>query len=1566
MCTPQEIIEKIGCLIIDEAVKKAIKAASYVCHYKANLENLEAEMRRLEDRWEIIERKVREANDHGEEVEAAVSHWQTDVDGMKQSIQRLVGQRTAEQNMHCFVCSCPNIKWRYRLSKLAEERTEAVKKLTQDSHFDEISHHKPPPPELEFPSNENYVTLDSRTPILKAIMDALNDPKVNMIGVHGLGGVGKTRLVEEVRKRMRENGTFKQAPLATVSKNPNVKDIQSKLAGELFFTLDAAADDKIRASRLWDKLSNGEKYLVILDDIWREVDLKAIGIPITEGKTGCKVVLTSRNEGLIKKMKVDRSFQIAELSELEAWTFFKKKVGDSVDSPELYPLASKVCQHCKGLPVAINAIGAALEGKQVHAWKNALDKLESCMLTDIEDIDPSVFASLRVTYDMLNSKDAKSCFLTCCSFPDDGHIPIDDLTRHCVAGRLLAPTPHTLDDARNAVHTVVDTLKSYSLLSDGREGNIVRMHDVIREIGIRIACDEKAFLIADGIRDWPETPENGPSYSVISIRSGNINQLPDELSYPQLHTLIFEYINYPRLKVPDRFLSGMKKLTVLVFNGMCLLPFPSSLGQLANLRMLCLNQCELGDIKILGDLKTKLEVLSLRGSNIEALPPEIGQLTSLLSLDLRECNDLSVIPQGVIFNLTKLEELYIPDRFDKWKATTDKKQDTSSNVSLDELRSLNNQLTTLHIHIPDVLLLPKKQLKFENLKWFKISVGSMFEYSENFPGTSILKLVGIPLKDEFKALVHKAEVLYLQELEGLKKVLHDRADGEEFLNLKYLRVKLCLDLEYLLAKPKSVSFSNLSVLIIQSCGNLRYLFSLSCARGLLQLERLEIKSSPMEEIVGFDGEEDEDELTKKICFSKLKYMLLQELPKIISFYPQKDKIASTDRKFSPHSQSLFNEKVVFPALEELGIYHLPQITQIFDKELFTEESFCQLRDVHLQGCKLLVNVFPSNMLSRLQNLKNISVDFCEKMEVIISMKREEEYDEAESKDNVILLPHLASLRLVDLNNLKSFYSSRCEAQPLFNKQVIFPVLEELEIERLPNITELWDKQSHSVRDKAEFFCQLVLIHVSECEKLMNLIPSSIVPGLQNLVNLKVQNCPNIEVIVFENAKEEVANNGIFVFSQLLDLDIFNMKILKSFCTNSKMSEAQPFFNHQVSFPSLERLTIWDVPSITEIWDNQPLLDTKNKTGSFYKLSYLNIKKCANLVHVFPHYMLSQLQINLDHLVMESCPKVEVIVSKKAKGKEATVKDIIVFRKLMIMMFYGLENLKSFYGEAQLLFDNKVIFPVLDVLEIHGLPNITEIWDKQSLSIQDIAESFCQLVRMQVSECENLMNLIPSNMVPRLQKLRNISVQKCPNIEVVVFENAKEEVANDDIFVFSQVKAINIINMKNLKSFCANSKISEAQPFFNPQVAFPSLETMKIQGVPNITEIWDKQPLLDTKNETVSHKLNLIKIKECGNLVNVFPYYMLPQLQMNLHLLEITNCPKVEVIFSKKANEKEAATKDIIVFQKLWFLRLKDLENLKSFCAEAQLFVVSKDTFPVLEGIYLDEHSEIFRRWTSAK
>ncbi|KAH7843391.1 hypothetical protein Vadar_016011 [Vaccinium darrowii] len=463
MCTPQGIIEHLGCMVFNGALKEATKAGKYVCHYRRNLETLQTEMTFLEDRRTIIERKVKEAKDCGEVINEDVLHWQRDTDTMKDNVQELVGQSTGEARIHCFACSCPNVKWRYRLSIRAEEKIDKVKKLVQDSHFDEISHRRPPPRELEFPSNENYVNMDSRKPIFNNIVDALKDSDVNMIGVYGPGGVGKTTLVIEVGNKMGHDGYFKQVSLATIPKGLKVEAIQSQLAEGLNFAFDP--NEGSRAVQLWNKLADGERYLIILDDIWEKVDFKAIGIPIADENKSCKVLLTSRDEDLLLiKMKV-HCFKMVELPEKEAWDLFQKKVGNSFGSyTELDSVAHDVCKRCEGLPVAINAIGAALEGKSDFAWKDALVKLEKYELMNIEGVDSNVWASLKLSYDLLQSSNAKSIFLLCCLFREDAEIPIGELTRHCLARRLVSQNPRTLEEVGNSVRSVVGTLKSASLL----------------------------------------------------------------------------------------------------------------------------------------------------------------------------------------------------------------------------------------------------------------------------------------------------------------------------------------------------------------------------------------------------------------------------------------------------------------------------------------------------------------------------------------------------------------------------------------------------------------------------------------------------------------------------------------------------------------------------------------------------------------------------------------------------------------------------------------------------------------------------------------------------------------------------------------------------------------------------------------------------------------------------------------------------------------------------------------------------------------------------------------------
>ncbi|XP_058210239.1 uncharacterized protein LOC131322788 isoform X6 [Rhododendron vialii] len=619
------------------------------------------------------------------------------------------------------------------------------------------------------------------------------------------------------------------------------------------------------------------------------------------------------------------------------------------------------------------------------------------------------------------------------------------------------------------------------------------------------------------------------------------------------------------------------------------------------------------------------------------------KLTNLLLLDLRDCGQLEFIPRGVISNLTSLEELYLPDTFDQWEATDHKRQDKSiRNVTLEELRwSLSTgQLTTLQMNVPDVMLLPKEGLNFENLKIFWISVG-LYSYSANIssqrytpytnlPGTRVFKCERSSLPNEFIPLVDKAESLYLKDIEGLKKLLQDRGVGNNrFLDLKYLEVRSCDDyLEYLIGEPKSFdqshgllypskSFNNLIEVIVERC-ELKYLFSPFSTRGLVHLKKLKVKSCEiMEEIVGFEGQNDEDKLTSAVNFSKLSQLQLTDLPNLISFYAKKEKTRTTMGSSSAHAQPLFNEKAIFPVLERLFIRMLDNIIKIWDNQ-----SIAVVED----------------------GLRN---------------------------------------------------------------EVASPALEHLEMVGAPKLTEVQDKQPlPQPRIEVESLSKLECIMIGGCNQLLYVFPSNMLP--QNLQELEIENCDVLEVIVSKELKEkEAINHDIIVFPQLKSVTLRYLPKLKSFYT-----ETQGLFSDKVAFPVLKSLSFENLDKITRIWDNQPLSELEKEAKSFYQLMDIYVLCCVHLEYILPFYMLPQLK-NLQELTICGCTKMEVIISKNPKEKEATINDTILFPQLKTVKLNELPNLKSLCTETQLFFSNKDAFPVLETIKLVPKGTLEFLWNEMA-------------------------------------------------------------------------------------------------------------------------------------------------------------------------------------------------------------------------------------------------------------
>ncbi|CAL5394248.1 unnamed protein product [Camellia sinensis] len=345
----------------------------------------------------------------------------------------------------------------------------------------------------------------------------------------------------------------------------------------------------------------------------------------------------------------------------------------------------------------------------------------------------------------------------------------------------------------------------------------------------------------------------------------------------------------------------------------------------------------------------------------------------------------------------------------------------------------------------------------------------------------------------------------------------------------------------------------------------------------------------------------------------------------------------------------------------------------------------------VSNCEKSVHVVRFNMFPRLQNLETFKVDNCPKMEAIVT---EKEKETGTTSNDIIMFSQLTTLTLSELVSLKSFYNwaTRFEEQPLFNHQVSFPVLENLEIRKLPNIIEIWKKRLLIASENESKSCRLKYLKVSNCEKLVHVVRFNMLPRLQNLRRFKVDNCPKMEAIVTEKEKEQgTTSNDITVFSQLTTLRLSELVSLKSFYNWPTRFEAQPLFNHQVVFPVLENLVIRKLPNIIEIWEKRLLIALENESRSC-RLKDLEVSNCEKLVHVVRFNMLPRLQ-NLERFMVDNCPKMEAIVAEKEKEKGTTSNDIIVFSQLTILNLSELVSLKSFYNwptrfEAQPLFNHQ--------------------------------------------------------------------------------------------------------------------------------------------------------------------------------------------------------------------------------------------------------------------------------------
>ncbi|KAK9218241.1 hypothetical protein WN943_006878 [Citrus x changshan-huyou] len=226
-----------------------------------------------------------------------------------------------------------------------------------------------------------------------------------------MGGIGKTTLVKKVARQAMEDKLFDMVVFSEVLQTPDIKKIQQEIAEKLGLELPEEVESR-RASRIFERLRD-EKILVVLDNIWKHLDLETVGIPFGEDHKGCKLLLTARDRSVLLKMGSKDNFLINNLNDEEAWRLFKMMAGDDVENRELKSTAIDVARACGGLPVALTTVAKALRGKSLHEWKNSLRELRTPSMGNFEGVSAETYSSIELSFKYLKGGQLKELFRLC-------------------------------------------------------------------------------------------------------------------------------------------------------------------------------------------------------------------------------------------------------------------------------------------------------------------------------------------------------------------------------------------------------------------------------------------------------------------------------------------------------------------------------------------------------------------------------------------------------------------------------------------------------------------------------------------------------------------------------------------------------------------------------------------------------------------------------------------------------------------------------------------------------------------------------------------------------------------------------------------------------------------------------------------------------------------------------------------------------------------------------------------------------------------------------------------------
>ncbi|KAL8090587.1 TMV resistance protein N-like [Apium graveolens] len=454
------------------------------------------------------------------------------------------------------------------------------------------------------------------------------------IGIHGMGGVGKTTLAKAVynqnHHRFQGSCFLKNVREVSETSEGQVR-LQRQLINNVLKCNNINVDNVDHGIELIRARLCSTKVLIVFDDLDDPKPLEFLEGPFAFGST---VIITTRNEDLLDSVEVEARYKVNELDDADSHQLFTKHAfGNSVLPDALKELSKEILQHAGGLPLALTTFGSKLRNiKSEKKWRWFIDRLKRVPHNDVEK-------SLLISFDALKLVDPimQNMFLDIACF---------------FIGLEEQEVVNIMETCYPFVDRNLGFLKKRSLLMINNRYKLV-MHNLLSDMGRRIVCNSSPDEPQKHSRLWDPNDicyvlnEHKGSEAIEGIIPHNFycqNTL-ERVSYPTevfntMRKLRFLYLN--NVNLTGSFEHTFKEMTWFCWELCPLESLPSELHP-KKLVNLALPRSKVKTVWKVSQTFKHLKSLNMSGSQDLHSTPDFTKLQYLENLIFEGCKSLKEV-----------------------------------------------------------------------------------------------------------------------------------------------------------------------------------------------------------------------------------------------------------------------------------------------------------------------------------------------------------------------------------------------------------------------------------------------------------------------------------------------------------------------------------------------------------------------------------------------------------------------------------------------------------------------------------------------------------------------------------------------------------------------------------------------------------------------------------------------------------------------------------------------------------------------------------------------------------